>query len=156
MRFSLQDVKKQVHRRGGELYVGLHFLRPGELHAEIEKLIAYHESLLRQPKRQFSQDEARACVGDYRLADCLIATLSAWYTWRQCDWTEVAGRLPADLLLRTAEITSPTRLRLTLFNHVNEHYHGFLAGEKRAPALQAFCDPFQLSSSDLEYLLVLD
>ncbi|MBA2285035.1 MAG: DUF790 family protein [Ktedonobacteraceae bacterium] len=156
MRFSLQDVKKQVHRRGGELYVGLHFLRPDELHAEIEKLVAYHENLLRQPKRQFSQDEARACVGDYRLADCLIATLSAWYTWRQCDWTEVTGLLPADPLLRAAEITSPTRLRLALFNYVNEQYHGFLDGEQRTQALQAFCDPFQLSLPDLEYLLVMD
>ena len=43
MRFSLQDVKKQVHRRKGELAVSLHFLRPGECQSEIERLLAYHE-----------------------------------------------------------------------------------------------------------------
>ena len=79
MRFSLQDVKKQIHRRGGELLVSLHFLRPGELRTEIERLVDYHERLLNRPQRQFSYDDARACIGDYRLAHCLIAALSHWY-----------------------------------------------------------------------------
>src|SRR3989442_12624235 len=48
VRFSLQDVKKQVRRRGDELSVSLHFLRPGELSSEIERLIAYYECLLGQ------------------------------------------------------------------------------------------------------------
>ena len=60
MRFSLQDLQKQVRRRGDELYVSLHFLRPGELHPEIERLIAYHEQMLGQPRRLFVIDEARA------------------------------------------------------------------------------------------------
>ena len=86
MRFSLQDVKKQVQRRGDDLYVALHFLRQGELQNEIERLIAYHESLLGQPQKQFSRDDTRAFVGDYRLANCLIAALSAWYSWQSPDW----------------------------------------------------------------------
>ena len=80
MRFSLQDVKKQVQRRGSELYVNLHFLQPGELANELTALIAYHEQHLGQPRRSFSVDDARACIGDYRLAHCLISTLSAWET----------------------------------------------------------------------------
>ncbi|TMD64964.1 MAG: hypothetical protein E6I97_24620, partial [Chloroflexi bacterium] len=109
MRFSLQDIKKQVYRRGGELYVGLHFLRPGELRLEIERLIAYHEQLMGQPRRQFSQDEARACVGDYRLAHCLIAALSPWYYWQQRSWSEVFQRIGSEsqALLENAGITSP-------------------------------------------------
>ena len=78
MRFSLQDVKKSVQRRDGELFVSLHFLRPGELQAEIARLIAYHEGLLGQPRRNFSLDDACSYIGDYRLAHCLIAALSHW------------------------------------------------------------------------------
>ena len=90
MRFGLQDVKKQVYRREGELYVGLHFLRPGELRSEIERLIAYHEQLIGQSRLRFSMDDARACIGDYRLAHCLICALSNWYQWRQRSWEDGA------------------------------------------------------------------
>src|SRR5207245_1767333 len=93
VRFSLQDVKKQIQRRGGELTVSLHFLRPGELRSEIERLVSYHERLLNKPQRRFSHDEARACIGDYRLAHCMVATLSHWYSWQQSDWAEVLQQI---------------------------------------------------------------
>ncbi|HYU77195.1 MAG TPA: DUF790 family protein, partial [Ktedonobacteraceae bacterium] len=158
MRFSLQDVKKQVHRRGGELYVSLHFLRPGELRMEIERLIAYHEQLIGQPRRQFSLDDARARIGDYRLAHCLVNTLSAWYYWRQANWSKVLEQIgsEAQCCLEEAGITSPVYLRLALFNYVNEHYQGFLDAAIRTEALQGFAASYQLSVPDLEYLLVLD
>jgi predicted nuclease of restriction endonuclease-like RecB superfamily len=164
VRFSLQDVKKQVQRRGDELYVSLHFLRPGELRAEIERLITYYERMLGQPQRQFSLDEARACLGDYRVANCLIATLNAWYTWRQPCWAEVLHPLVGgnpegtDPLqaFESAGITSPIQLRLALFNYVNEHHQGFLGEKTRIQALQTFAGMYRLSVSTLEYLLALD
>src|SRR2546423_1992477 len=120
VRFSLQDVKKQVQRRGSELYVGLHLLRPGELRTEIEGLIAYHEQLIGQSRRQFSLDDARACIGDYRLAHCLVSTLSAWYYWRQGNWSKVLEQIGSEVhsSLEEAGITSPVYLRLALFNYV--------------------------------------
>jgi predicted nuclease of restriction endonuclease-like RecB superfamily len=158
VRFSLQDIKKQVHRRGGELYVGLHFLRPGELRPAIERLITYHEQMIGQPRRQFSQDEARACVGDYRMAHCLIATLSAWYQWQQRAWPEVFQHTGSESqkLLENAGITSPIHLRLALYDYVNQYQQGFLDARGRTDTLQKFVTPYQLSVSDLEYLLVLD
>ena len=131
MRFSLQDVKKQVHRRDGDLCVSLHFLHPGELHHEIEGLVAFHEQHIGLHQRQFSIDDARACIADYRLANCLLDTLSAWYAWRQPDWRETLLRLENDALTRLEEagITSAIYLRLALFNYVNEHYAGFLDGQ---------------------------
>ena len=165
MRFSLQDIKKHVHRRGGELFVSLHFLRPGEPHTEIDRLVAYHEQLLGQPQRHFSIDDARACIGDYRLAHCLIATLSAWYSWRQTAWQVAAQRLGSETLARFEEggIASPLHLRLALFNYVNEHYSGFLDARVRPEALAKFAalycgkDEQQAPSvPDLEYLLALD
>lgn len=158
MRFSLQDIKKQIYRRGGELYVGLHFLRPGELRPEIERLITYHEQLIGQSRRQFSQDDARACVGDYRLAHCLIASLSAWYHWQQRSWSEVFQRIGSESqsLLENAGITSPIHLRLALYDYVNERQQGFLDAQERAAILQKFAAPYQLSVPDLEYLLALD
>ena len=158
MRFSLQEVKKQVQRKEGDLCVSLHFLRPGELHDEIERLVALYERHLGLQHRLFSTDDARACVADYRLANCLMATLSAWYAWRQPDWNEALLRLGNDLLPRLEEagITSPIYLRLALFNYVNEHYSGFLDGQRRTEALQAFAVSHGLSVPDLEYLLALD
>lgn len=158
MRFSLQDVKKQVHRRRGELAVSLHFLRPGEYQSEIERLIAYHERLLGQPQRAFSRDEAQTCVGDYRLANCLIATLSAWYSWQQPSWEELVqdyGDASA-ALLEIEHITSSTHLRLALFSYVNAHSHGFVDSATRASVLEAFAAIYQLSVAQLDYLLALD
>jgi predicted nuclease of restriction endonuclease-like RecB superfamily len=152
VRFSLQDVKKSV--RGRDLTVTLHFLRPEELHAEIERLIAYHERWLDQPQRLFSIDDARACIGDYRLAHCLIATLSHWYTWRARTWDAVIQQLPTPPAL--GDIASPIYLRLALYTYVNMHHQGFLDTATRAQALSALAEIYSLRVADLEYLLVMD
>ena len=149
MRFSLQDVKKSIQRRGSALAVSLHFLQAGELHGEIERLIAYHEELLGRPQRHFSLDDARACVGDYRLAHCLVATLSNWYLWKPREWGAVWPDAPADL-------SSPIQLRLALYTYVSEQYQGFLREQMRVEALHAFAADYHLSVPTLEYLLALD
>jgi len=167
VRFSLQDIKKQVHRRGNTLTVSLHFLQPGELRGEIERLVNYHEQLLGHPQRDFSIEDARACIGDYRLAHCLITTLSAWYSWQQCEWQKAVPKIGNDLLERFQEagISSPVQLRLALFNFVNEHYYGFLDAQTRTAALEEFAamycgedqqSVYSLPVADLEYLLALD
>jgi predicted nuclease of restriction endonuclease-like RecB superfamily len=167
VRFGLQDIKKHVQRRGDTLSVSLRFLRSGELRGEIERLVTYHEHLLGHPQRDFSVEEARACIGDYRLAHCLIATLSAWYNWRQPEWQAVLQRLDDGLLVRFQEagITSPVQLRLALFNYVNERYSGFLISQTRDDALEQFAEMYRgrnengvraLSVPELEYLLALD
>ncbi|GAC1393825.1 MAG: hypothetical protein NVSMB38_23640 [Ktedonobacteraceae bacterium] len=154
MRFSLQDIKKSVRRHQGELTVSLHFLQQGELANEIAQLIVYYEHLLGQPQHLFSLDTARACIGDYRLAHCLIATLSHWYTWRQREWTEAVQGLSGQTDL--ADMTSPIQLRLALYTYVNEHYHGFLDAQTRNEALQTFAETHALTVRELEYLLVMD
>ena len=152
MRFSLQDVPKRVHRRSGTLSVTLHFLRPGEMRAEIARLIDYHEQLMGRPQRRFSIDDARACIGEYRLANCFTATLSNWYNWRSPDWQLQAG----DSVLEEAGIASPVQLRLALYDFVNERYGGFLSAGDRAAALEQFAQKYQLDAQKLEYLLALD
>ncbi|HEY6410973.1 MAG TPA: DUF790 family protein [Ktedonobacteraceae bacterium] len=158
MRFGLHDLKKQVYRREGDLYVGLHFLRPGELRSEIERLIAYYEQMVGQARKLFSQDDARACIGDYRLAHCLICTLSAWYDWQQRSWSDALLQTDSEayLQLEKGGITSPVYLRLALYNYVNEHHQGFLDAQARPAVLRAFASSYQLSMPDLEYLLALD
>ncbi|MDQ6661410.1 MAG: DUF790 family protein, partial [Chloroflexota bacterium] len=158
MRFSLQDIKKQVHRRSGELFVSLHFLKPNELSTEIERLIAYYEGMLGLPQHDFSFDEARACIGEYRLANCLLATLGNWYSWQPCAWEEVLQGYGDDTrsLFSAAAITSPIHLRLALFTCVNQRYGGFLDTRMRASALAEFAAMYHLSVAELEYLLSLD
>lgn len=155
MRFSLQDIQKHVRRRGGELAVSLHFLRPGESRDEIARLVAYHEQALGRPRRYFSEDDARACVGDYRLANCLLATLSAWYNWRSPDWETVTQRMNGSALSE-ADITSPVQLRLALFDYVNAHHAGFLDARSRPQILGQFAAQYGLGVADLEYLILLD
>lgn len=150
MRFSLQDIKKSVRRQQGNLTVSLHFLQKGEHVDAIAQLLMYYERLLGQPQRLFSLDEARACVGDYRLAHCLLATLSRWYVWRQCEWAETTGG--SDM----TAMTSPIQLRLTLYEYVNAHYGGFLDTQTRQEALQMFAATYGLTAQELAYLLVLD
>jgi predicted nuclease of restriction endonuclease-like RecB superfamily len=154
VRFSLQDVKKSVHRHAGELSVTLHFLRQGELQNEIQQLIAYYEGLLEQPQREFSLDDARACIGDYRLAHCLIATLSHWYSWQTREWRTALQAL--NVVDTLAELPSPVHLRLALYMYVNEQYQGFLGTQERIQALQIFAEMHSISTADLEYLLALD
>jgi predicted nuclease of restriction endonuclease-like RecB superfamily len=167
VRFSLQDIKKQVHRHGNTLTVSLHFLRSGELRGEIMRLVSYHEQLLGHPQRDFPIEDARACIGDYRLAHCLITTLSAWYNWQQRDWHMVVKQLGNDILERfqEANIASPVQLRLALFNFVNERFDGFLDAQTRGAVLEEFtgmyCGTDQqgiptLAVPQLEYLLTLD
>lgn len=154
MRFSLQDIKKTIRRQQGELTVSLHFLQEGELSHELTQLIVYYERLLGQPQRLFSLDDARAYVGDYRLAHCLIATLSHWYTWQQREWTETLQTLSWQPDL--AEIASPVQLRLALYNYVNEHHHGFLDASTRGHVLDMFAAKLALPTHELEYLLAMD
>lgn len=154
MRFSLQDVKKTIQRRGSTLRVSFHFLRPGDLHDTIERLITYHEHLLGQRQGHFSLDEARACIGDYRLAHCLLATLSHWYTWQPREWASVLHTLGNSPAL--AHISSPIQLRLALYDYVNEHAQGFLDGQTRLKILESFASLYEIAVADLEYLLVLD
>ena len=160
MRFSLQDVKKHIQRQQDELIVRLHFLRPGAMHKEIAQLIAYHEQHAshRATHKIFSLDDARACVGDYRMAHCLIATLSNWYNWHAPEWHDTLQHIQGDASLQLAEagITSPVHLRLALFTFVNHHYSGFLDTQQRTEALHHFAAPYHLSAPDLEYLLALD
>jgi predicted nuclease of restriction endonuclease-like RecB superfamily len=167
VRFSLQDIKKQIQRRGNTLSVSLHFLRSGELSREIERLMTYHEQLLGHPQRDFSIEDARACIGDYRLAHCLITTLSGCYSWKQCEWQIAVKQRGNDNLVRFQEagVTSPVQLRLALFNFVNEHYAGFLDAQTRISGLEEFSEMYcgrdqqgvlALTVADLAYLLILD
>lgn len=158
MRFSLQDVKRQVRRRDGELTLSLHFLRPGELRAEITRLVEYFEQQLGEKRADFATDEASALIGDYRLANCLLAVLSAWYSWRQRLWAEVVGRLSEQTraALDEASIHSSIALRLALFDFVNAHYGGFLDTQRRVTALTTFAARYLLDVACLEDLLTLD
>ena len=156
MRFALQDVKRQIRRRDGELTVTLHFLAPDELQSEITQLIAYYDQRCGQTRRGFAQDEVG--IGDYRLAHCLSAVLSAWYSWKQPPWSEIVGGLSEEARTALAEgtVLSPVLLRLALFNFVNARHSGFLGMNIRAAALADFASLYHIDVPQLEYLLALD
>lgn len=158
MRFSLQEVKRQVRRRDGVWSLTLHFLRPGELNTEIARLIALYEQHCGRRRKDFVREEADAQVGDYRLASCLLTTLGAWYTWRLICWEEALSELSEKTrtALTEAAITSSAAFRLVLFDYVHAHHSGFLDEQTRPRALEAFAALYGLTVSQVAYLLALD
>ncbi|HEY1351767.1 MAG TPA: DUF790 family protein [Ktedonobacteraceae bacterium] len=158
MHFSLAEVKRQVRRRDGVWTVQLHFLQAGELHEQIERLIALYEQQCGRRRQDFAREDAEALVDDYRLTTCLQATLGAWYIWRQPCWEEALREACAETqaALAGAAITTPIALRLALFDYVHAQHAGFLDEQTRPHALAAFAALYALSLPRLAYLLALD
>ncbi len=154
MRFSLQDIPKSIQRSNGELSMKLTFLHADDMQEEIERLIDYYEQARGTAQRTFSVDEARSNIRDYRLAHCLMATLSHWYSWQTRTWSQVVEEYEGNEAL--AALSSPVQLRLALYAYVNEHYHGFLSGEQRQQVLTVFAGEYGVSAAQLDYLLVVD
>jgi predicted nuclease of restriction endonuclease-like RecB superfamily len=154
VRFSLQDIPKSIHRSNGELGMKLTFLHMDDMQEVIGKLIDYYERALGIVQRAFLLDEVRASIGDYRLANCLIATMSNWYSWRSRDWSQVVMESGGNELL--VAVSSPIQLRLVLYTYINEHYHGFLIGEQREQVLTAFAQNYGIDARQLDYLLAID
>ncbi|MFI5274830.1 MAG: DUF790 family protein, partial [Ktedonobacterales bacterium] len=155
MRLSLDDVKKRVVRRAGDILLVPTLLRPGELHTEIAALIGLHESSLGEERAAFPADRPAELIGDYRLARCLVMVLAEDYTWAAPPWPGPAASHEAQALSERA-IASPGQLRLALYDYVNAAHHGYLAGDARAAALDAFAASLGVSCPTLDPLLVLD
>jgi predicted nuclease of restriction endonuclease-like RecB superfamily len=138
--------------------VQLHFLQAGELHEEIERLIALYEQQCGRRRQDFAREDADALVDDYRLATCLQATLGAWYAWRQPSWEEALSKLSAQTqaALTEAVIDTPIALRLALFDYVHAHHAGFLDEQARPQALATFAALYGVPLPHLAYLLALD
>lgn len=155
MRLSLDDVKKTVTRRGGQPFLIPYVLRRGELSDALDALIALHDAWCGRSRATFPLDRPAELVGDYRLSRGLVACLAEWYTWRAPTWPGNAHPEEA-AALDAAGITSPSMLRLALYDYVNDTASGFLLESQRESALTAFAASLGIARGTLDDLLGLD
>lgn len=155
MRLRLDELKKRLTRRGETVYVEPYLLKPGELDAELRALIGLYESWVGRSRAEFPEDRAVELVGDYRLARAFTACLSEWYEWRAPAWPGPASAEEA-AALAVRDISSPSLLRLALYNEVNATCGGYLPADEREARLDAFAARLEVRRATSDALLRLD
>jgi predicted nuclease of restriction endonuclease-like RecB superfamily len=155
MRIGLADVNQRVVRRQGEPYLVPQLLRRGERREAITALIALHEEWLGRERGALPPDRAAELIGDYRLARCLVTTLTEYYAWTAPAWPGPASAAEG-AALAAHDIATPGQLRLALYDMVNARHGGYLAAAEREPALDAFAADLGVARATLDALLTLD
>src|SRR5215469_4940197 len=155
MRFALGEVKKRVTRHNGDILVTPYLLQPRERTRDLEALIQLFDAYVGQPRGLFPEERPAALIGDYRLARCLIACLLEWYDWLSPEWPGPMVESESSALI-AAGISSPSALRLALYDYVNQSWSGYLAAAEREGALHSLADGIGISRATLDRLLRLD
>ena len=155
MRLGLAEVKKRVLRRQGEAYLVPQLLRAGEWRAEMDTLIGLFESWLGRERGAFPVDRPAELIGDYRMARGLVTVLSEWYSWEAPAWPGPATNAE-DAALAARGISSPSQLRLALYDAVHANYGSYLSDRAREAALDAVAAGLGLARTTLDALRTLD
>ncbi|HEX8996144.1 MAG TPA: DUF790 family protein [Ktedonobacterales bacterium] len=155
MRLALADIPKSFSRREGRAHLSPRLLRPRDLRDELAALIALYESSLGQRRADFPEDRPAELIGDYRLARSLGICLTDWYSWQSEAWPGAASDTEAAALARRG-VTSPTTLRLALYDFAQSRCGGYLPGAERDARLDEFAATLDITRATLDALLALD
>jgi predicted nuclease of restriction endonuclease-like RecB superfamily len=155
VRFALGEVKKRITRHNGDLLVAPYLLKPRERTGELEALIQLYDAYVGQPRGSFPQERPAELIGDYRLARCLVACLLEWYEWLAPQWPGPAVERESSALT-AAGISSPSDLRLALYDYVNQTRNGYVATAERESALHDLAAGIGVTRATLDTLLRLD
>lgn len=155
MRLALADVPKSFARRDGRVYLSPRLLRPRDLRDEMAALIALYESWLGRLRADFPEDRAAELIGDYRLARSLSLCLGDWYVWQGEAWPALASEAEATALAQRG-VTSPTALRLALYDFAQATAGGYLPTAERERRLDEFAVSQGIARATLDALLALD
>ncbi|HEU5345034.1 MAG TPA: DUF790 family protein [Ktedonobacterales bacterium] len=155
MRLALADVPKSFTRRDGRVYLAPRLLRPRDLRDELAALIALYEAWLGQRRADFPDDRPAELIGDYRLARSLSICLGDWYSWQGATWPATASEAEAAALAQRG-VTSPTALRLALYDFAQASSGGYLPGAEREARLDEFAASLGVARATLDTLLALD
>jgi len=155
MRLALADVPKSFTRRDGRVYLAPRLLRPRDLRDEMAALVTLYEAWLGQLRADFPEDRAAELIGDYRLARSLSICLSDWYSWQGEPWPALASEAEATALAQRG-VTSPTTLRLALYDFAQATTGGYLPAAERERRLDEFAASLGIARATLDALLALD
>ncbi len=155
MRLALADIPKSFSRRDGRVYLAPRLLRPRDLREELAALIALYEASLGMRRGDFPNDRPAELIGEYRLARSLSICLGEWYSWQSEAWPGAAAEAEATALAAQG-ITSPTALRLALYDFAQAAAGGYLPSAERETRLGAFAASLSIARATLDALLALD
>jgi predicted nuclease of restriction endonuclease-like RecB superfamily len=155
MRLALADIPKSFSRRDGRVYLAPRLLRPRDLREELAALIALYEASLGMRRGDFPNDRPAELIGEYRLARSLSICLSEWYCWQSEGWPGTATEAEAAALAAHG-VTSPTALRLALYDFAQATAGGYLPSAERETRLGSFAASLGVARATLDALLALD
>ncbi len=155
MRMALADVPKSFSRRDGRVYLTPRLLRPRDLRDELTALIALYEASLGRRRADFPEDRPAEVIGDFRLARSLTICLTDWYGWQGGVWPGAASEAEAAALAARG-VTSPTTLRLALYDFAQTACGGYLPTAQREARLDDFAASLGIARATLDALLRLD
>ena len=150
MRLALADIPKSFSRRDGRVYLAPRLLRPRDLREELAALIALYEASLGMRHGDFPNDRPAELIGEYRLARSLSICLGEWYSWQSEAWPGAATEAEA-AALAAHSVTSPTTLRLALYDFAQATAGGYLPSAERETRLDAFADLARHCAGDARY-----
>jgi hypothetical protein len=154
---ALADVRWRSRRNpaGGAPLVSAGFLSEDDgrrLEPIIAGIAGYLDGLRGRRRRDFDADVPVAIAGDRRLGRSLTAVCLDWYRWHTPTFAEALPEAVVAALGR-AGITTPSALRLALFDLANRDYPGFVPSAGRDAAL---ADLARSLGVDAEHAALLD
>ncbi len=154
---KLTDLRKTTRRTntGSGRTLHPHFLRDRSLVPRIEMAVRYLESMLGKQRSELDQEIITGLFGDHKLARCIVACLAASYRHQPRTFAEVLP--PAQVeRLGALGITTPSELRLWLFQRANSELPGFVGSLERGLFLQQAGAALGLEAEQIEALMALD
>src|SRR5438552_7376639 len=126
MLFSLSNLKRRsVRDPDGELAVVPKLLHGRAAHRLVEQALEVFEGYVGRPRSEYELRALEAVLSDYRLARCIEACLLRYYAFVQPQFGDM---LSAEQIAALNEkgLTSPSDLRLALWDAANTRYGGFV------------------------------
>ncbi len=157
MGFPIRLLKYKLTKKNSIRYLQPFFLsrQDKEIAAKIKKTINYFEKLVTKELKQasFDKNEIIEIFGDYKIGSCILQTLGRYYEFQAPTFDAFESRESNFL---KEGITSPSDLRIFLFNKINEDKAGFLSNTDKERFLKKIANSFEVDVDKLEELLWLD
>ncbi|MFX1519551.1 MAG: DUF790 family protein [Promethearchaeota archaeon] len=157
MGFPIRLLKYKLKKKNNTKYLQPFFLsrQNKEMVAKIKQTIKHFENFVNKGlKREYlDRNEVIEIFEDYKIGSCILQILGRYYEFQAPTFDAFKSR--RSYFLKEG-ITSPSELRVFLFNRINEDEAGFLSHENKQNYLEKIAGFFAVNMKELEELLWLD
>jgi predicted nuclease of restriction endonuclease-like RecB superfamily len=158
MLFSLPNVKRRsVRDPDGSMAVVPKLLHGRNILKLIEQAIAVFESYIGKPRSEYNPRALEDVLGDYRLGRCIEACLLTRYQFVQPQLSSILSSEQIDALAAQG-LSTPSDMRLALWDAANTRYGGFVPPADREALLASLAAEWDLPANPalIDSLLSLD